>query len=550
MALPIWTVLYRRFGPRYPTIFVILELLTAFGITAATLGLFTFFYRAPTSDYLKTLAAVEFLTFLGVSLTLKRTLPRLEPIRNWIAGDRSDEATAHAWSTAVSLPLNLIKTDVKIPTLVVVLPGCVVATAFLGLTWFNYFPLVAGSFIALGYSAILHYLAVESGMRPVLVDINQEVSPRLSTRVRAVSLRTRMLVVLPVINVVSGFIVAALTSHGGGISGDVLVAVGIAGAISLELTVLLTHSILSPIADLRGATEAVARGDFETAVAVTTGDELGELAASFNLMVKGLAERKQIREAFGTYLDASVAEILLAGNYPRDGVEVDVSLLFFDVRDFTHFAAEAEAREVIGKLNELFELTVPIINRHGGHVDKFMGDGLMAIFGAPENYRDHADRAVRAAYEMARRVNRDENLGLEIGIGINSGKVAAGSIGGGGRLNFSVIGDAVNVAARVESETKELGDAVLISEETAGRLSPGISIERRGTHRLKGIDRKVGLYAVVLDEAVGIGVGEEPLEPGHTPELGERGTVDASLGSPPERNDGVGSRQLGGVGRL
>jgi adenylate cyclase len=267
-------------------------------------------------------------------------------------------------------------------------------------------------------------------------------------------------------------------------------------------------------------------------------------------MVKGLAERKQIREAFGTYLDASVAEILLAGNYPRDGVEVDVSLLFFDVRDFTHFAAEAEAREVIGKLNELFELTVPIINRHGGHVDKFMGDGLMAIFGAPENYRDHADRAVRAAYEMARRVNRDENLGLEIGIGINSGKVAAGSIGGGGRLNFSVIGDAVNVAARVESETKELGDAVLISEETAGRLSPGISIERRGTHRLKGIDRKVGLYAVVLDEAVGIGVGEEPLEPGHTPELGERGTVDASLGSPPERNDGVGSRQLGGVGRL
>ena len=266
-------------------------------------------------------------------------------------------------------------------------------------------------------------------------------------------------------------------------------------------------------------------------------------------MVAGLQERKRIRDAFGTYLDSSVAEIVLAGNFPSEGISVDVSVLFFDVRDFTEFAAGAEARQVIAKLNELFEVTVPIINRHGGHVDKFMGDGLMAIFGAPENYPDHADRAVRAAYEMARRVNADDTVGLRIGVGINSGTVAAGSIGGAGRLNFSIIGDAVNVAARIESETRETGDTVLISEETARRLTASIPVESRGPRSLKGIDRDLELFAVSLDPADGLTLGEEPLPLGTAPD-GERGTVDSALGTGVSMSDGVGSRQLGGVGRI
>ncbi len=549
MALPIWTMLYRRFGTRYPGLYLTFELFSAFVITAATLGLFTFFYDAAAVDYLKTLGVVEALTVVGVGLTLRRTYPKLRPIREWIGGERDEEQSARAWAAAVGLPLNLIKADVKIPTFVVLFPGCVAATVFLGLAWWSFFALLAGSFIALGYSAILHYLAIEAGMRPVLVDINQCVGPRLATAPWSVSLQTRLLTVLPAINIISGFIVAALTSNGGGISGEVLIAVGVAGAISLELTLLLTKSILAPIADLRKATAAVAEGDLEVAVPVTTADELGELAASFNQMVTGLAERNRIREAFGTYLDQSVAELVLSGNFPRDGVELEVSVLFFDVREFTRFAADAGAREVIAKLNQLFELTVPIINRHGGHVDKFIGDGLMAIFGAPENYPDHADRAVRAAYEMARRVNGDANLDLEIGIGINSGMVAAGSIGGGGRLNFSVIGDAVNVAARVEAETRELGDTVLISEDTAERLSAGIRVESRGSHRLKGLGRKIPLYAVLLDDSDGPSTDEELLPLGQAAD-GERGTVDSSLGSGSPSGDGVGSRQLGGVGRL
>src|SRR3954470_8628538 len=114
MALPLWTMLYRRLGGRYPAFFITLELLSAFIITAATLALFTFFYDAATEDYLKTLAVVEFLTVFGVSFTLWRTYPRLGPIRRWIEGERDPEQTNTAWQAAVDLPLNLIKADLKI----------------------------------------------------------------------------------------------------------------------------------------------------------------------------------------------------------------------------------------------------------------------------------------------------------------------------------------------------------------------------------------------------------------------------------------------------
>ena len=138
---------------------------------------------------------------------------------------------------------------------------------------------------------------------------------------------------------------------------------------------------------------------------MTTGDELGELAASFNQMVEGLAERERIRDAFGTYLDRSVAEYILSEEFSAEGQELEVSILFCDVRDFTSFAARSSAKEVVAALNELFEIVVPIVGRHRGHVDKFLGDGLLGVFGAPEPYPDHADRAVLAACEMAAEVN-------------------------------------------------------------------------------------------------------------------------------------------------
>src|ERR671935_2428411 len=282
-----------------------------------------------------------------------------------------------------------------------------------------------------------------------------------------------LMIALPLINIITGLVVAAFTSGGGGgaaLGADVLIAVGVATTISLELTVLFSKSIVRPIADLQRATDAVREGRYDVAVPVTTGDELGELAASFNQMVEGLAERERLREAFGTYLDKSVAEYILSEGFSEEGEEVEVSILFCDVRDFTSFAAQADAKEVVMRLNALFAVVVPIVNRHGGHVDKFVGDGLLAMFGAPEPFPDHADRAVRAACEMASVVNSEDEPGFRIGVGVNTGRVVAGSIGGAGRLNFSIIGDAVNIASRVEAATRETGDDILMTSATRDAL--------------------------------------------------------------------------------
>jgi class 3 adenylate cyclase len=116
-------------------------------------------------------------------------------------------------------------------------------------------------------------------------------------------------------------------------------------------------------------------------------------------------------------------------------------------------------------------VVVPVILEHGGHANKFIGDGLLAVFGAPERFPDHADRAVAAALEIARCVRDRYGGELRVGVGVNSGTVVVGTIGGGGRLDFTVIGDAVNTASRVESATRQTDDDVLITEATRTRLS-------------------------------------------------------------------------------
>jgi adenylate cyclase len=150
---------------------------------------------------------------------------------------------------------------------------------------------------------------------------------------------------------------------------------------------------------------------------------------------------------------------------------------------------------VVSRLNGLYEVVVPVILRHGGHANKFIGDGLLAVFGAPERHADHADRAVAAALEIADRVNSVSG-DLRVGLGVNSGTVVVGTIGGGGRLDFTVIGDAVNTAARVESATRQTGDDLLITGETHDRLrTVDGAWEERPAMPLKGKSKDVALYA-------------------------------------------------------
>jgi class 3 adenylate cyclase len=177
------------------------------------------------------------------------------------------------------------------------------------------------------------------------------------------------------------------------------------------------------------------------------------------------------------------------------GEEVEVSILFTDVRGFTAYSERAGAREVVATLNDLYGSIVPVIRKHGGHANKFIGDGLLAVFGAPERHDDHARRAAAAALEIAELVREREDR-LAVGVGVNTGTVMAGTIGGGGRLDFTVIGDTVNTAARVESATRQTGDDVLITEATLSALEDGAHAwEERSGVALKGKRDTVRLFA-------------------------------------------------------
>jgi adenylate cyclase len=241
----------------------------------------------------------------------------------------------------------------------------------------------------------------------------------------------------------------------------------------------------------------VEEGSLDEEVLVDDGGEIGFLRAGFNRMVAGLRERERIRDAFGTYVDREVAEHILSEGTNLAGEEVEVTAMFIDIRDFTGFAERAEATAVVATINRLFERVVPIIHAHGGHVDKFVGDGLLAVFGAPRRLADHAEQALAAAIEIDRAV-ADEFAGeLTIGVGLNSGRAVAGNVGGAGRLDFSVIGDAVNVAARIESATRQTGDAVLVSEHTRALLSgrAADSLEERPPVPLKGKSEEIAIFA-------------------------------------------------------
>ena len=180
-----------------------------------------------------------------------------------------------------------------------------------------------------------------------------------------------------------------------------------------------------------------------------------------------------------------------------NGEDAMVSVLFVDIRDFTTFADGSTAREAIALLNEVFGVVVPVIEAHGGHANAFLGDGLLAVFGAPSPLPDHAGRAVAAAGEIAATVAERFGARCRVSVGVNSGLVMVGMVGGGSRFELAVIGDPVNVAARVEQATRQTGDAVLVTEATRCLLDGAdVALQPRGEIELKGKAAPVAVYAL------------------------------------------------------
>jgi adenylate cyclase len=423
------------------------------------------------------------------------------PIREWLAGGGGSEAAVDAWSAAALLPLTLVRRPslYALGAIGAVAAGLVLA-ALLDLPADRAALLFPVAFLLYVSSAVLRYIALELSMRPVLEAAGEQLPQASLPAVEGVPLHWRLLVTVPMVTWGAGVVVGGLVTDDSRdlatIGLAAIVAFGVSAAISMWLSVVLADSVSGPITDLRDATRRVGAGDLTVRVPVVCTDETGQLAASFNAMVAGLCEREQLHEAFGIFVDPALTQRVLAEGTSLAGEELEVSVLFVDVRGFTAFAERTPAREVVAMLNELYEAIVPLVRRHGGHANKFIGDGLLAVFGAPERHRDHAVRAVAAAREIAQVVRSRPAGSLRVGLGVNSGRAVVGTIGGGGRRDFTVIGDVVNTAARVEAATRLTGDDMLITEATVRALGPDrAGFEERSSAPLRGKTTVVRLYA-------------------------------------------------------
>ena len=238
--------------------------------------------------------------------------------------------------------------------------------------------------------------------------------------------------------------------------------------------------------------------------AIRTGDELEDLATGFNTMVDGMKERDKLRTTFGKYMTASVVEHLMNGKVTLGGETLPVTILFTDIRSFTSMSEHMDAQELVGRLNEYFTEMVTIVMRENGVVDKYIGDALMAVFGAPVPKPNDAIHAVTAAVGMRialrhlnERLAARGLLPLKTGIGIHTGNVVAGNIGSESRMEYTVIGDAVNLASRLETSTKELGVDILISEDTYALVKEIVVARAVKEIHVKGREKPVMTYEVL-----------------------------------------------------
>ena len=440
------------------------------------------------------------LVSLDNAVSIKLTRRMWRPVRAWERGARDAASTTAAWMALATLPLEYTRRMRKYPFLFSYLPFVAFVTWELGLRWYSFFVLAVAGTVVLAYALIVRYFTMEIVIRPVLERLAAGLPSGFAIEAPGLPLTWRLLAAAPVINVITGVVVAGLVSagHAGRVANlglAWLVAVGVSFTISLELVILVVRNLVTALGDLRAATERLRAGDYTARVPVVATDETGELAQSFNMMVEGLAERERLREAFGAYVDHTVAARIAAEGADLAGEEVEVSVLFLDICDFTRFAERSSPREVVAALTGFWELVVPVLLRHGGHANKFIGDGLLAVFGAPERMADHADRAVAAALEVVGCVAARWEGEVRIGVGVNSGRVVAGSVGGGGRVEYTVIGDVVNTAARVERATRESGDEVLITDATRRLLSEGrFALRECAMVELRGKRERVTLW--------------------------------------------------------
>lgn len=502
---------YAALGPRYAFAVVGVGIVESALVVVISVAIVGAFYRPAPLEVVTVAAVGAAMAVASVGGAAWMAREERGRLGDWLRlSHPTPRETVAAWEIATTLTLTQYRRCSGLVVVISLLPTAATAAVLWDIGWSGFAAVVLTGLIPGLYATVLTYSIGERLLRPVVEHVAGELPDDFTFTAHGLPLRKRLLLAVPAYTTTSGVLVGGLVGLGtdtgspsARLALTVLLSLVIGVLMSLELTGLLSGSITGRVLDVRAALARVRDGDFSARAPVLTNDELGELARDFNAMARGLAEREELREHFGTYVDREVVRLIVAGQVPREGFEAEVSVLFVDVRGFTTYAESVPAAQVVETLNGLFAEMVPVVEAYGGHVDKFIGDGLMAVFGAPEPQSDHADRALDAARMILDAVHLG-STGLRVAAGINSGRVVAGPIGGAGRLNFSVIGDVVNVAARVEAATRDTGDDVLLTAETRDLLTRPHDLVSRGEVSLKGKTLPVEVLAPVAPVEQGL----------------------------------------------
>ena len=273
---------------------------------------------------------------------------------------------------------------------------------------------------------------------------------------------------------------------------------GAALAVGLVLSLFISQGLSAPVRDLVAGTGEIQRGNFQFKVPVRSRDEMGQLAESFNEMADGLAQKEKYRTVLNMVADEKIARQLMDGRLTLGGEIREVTILFCDIRRFTALTENMPPSQVIEMLNEHMTALTRVVKQHNGVLDKFVGDLLMAIFGAPVSHDDDALDAARCSLHLLRerkRLNEVSHYKLDMGIGVATGKVVAGCMGSTDRLNYTVLGERVNLASRLCSRAGP--GEVWIDQTTKERLEGRIVVESPTAVQLKGFAQMIDAYQLI-----------------------------------------------------
>lgn len=273
-------------------------------------------------------------------------------------------------------------------------------------------------------------------------------------------------------------------------------------SIALIITLFLSRVFTRPLSEMDNIARTIELGEYNRRVKVLTNDELGRLSNTINNMSIGLKERDRIKDTFGRIVDPVIRDHLLKSDINTGGEYYTGTVLFTDIRDFTTISETLAADKLIELLNRYFSIVTEVIEEEGGIVNKFIGDAVLAIFGAPVEVKGHSECAINAAVRIRDKRNllnvELEKEGLptiKTGTGVHTGQFIAGNIGSKDRMEFTAIGDTVNVAARLESSCKKLGKEIVISEESCLNYSKK-GLTRLGRLKVKGREQAITVFSI------------------------------------------------------